>query len=641
VTASAPARPRILCYAPYNRWALHGLWEMTVLHAARLRGADVHYVLCDGLYAECDQFWAATEPRPRNACLQCQAAQTQLVGKLGMDFTWLGRYLTLEEPRIARAWVAGLSRDELLSARYGDWDVAAWVRGSLHSHFRTSSLDPADPKVEDAVRGYLYSGLVACFALDRLLEDQQPDVLFLFNGRQSSTRVARELAGRRGIRTVCHERGPRRETLALAVDTDSVSLEPVRRYWEEWGDVPLTEPELEAIVAHLHEREHGRGLGWKAFTTAPQPLAEVRAALGLSPERPTWVLYTSSDDEVVSEASYRGAFARQIEWVERSVAFARAHPEIDLVIRVHPNTGSRRSTGANRRQLGELARLRAGLPANVRMVDATDDVSSYTLMEIATVGLVYHSTAGLELACKGKATVVGAGNAVAGLPFVETVEHADTYDALLEAMLEIPAGATSTEVARLAHRFAYGLFFRRCIEFPLVGMPSASVGEPRWRRISDLKPGSDPGLDRCVRVLVDGEAVCPPPDAAARARSDAAELAWFGAPPRPFTGLAFAEELIADASLLRAWAEAFPAGAGHTLVIQTPPGATDRLVDAVGRAGLGDDDGPDLVAVDAEPGALGPVDVVLSARACAEVDAPHVGSGAVDALRALAAARTA
>jgi hypothetical protein len=231
---------RVLCYSPYNRWALHGQWEMTILQGLKARGAEVSYVLCDGLYTDCDVHWAATDPRGANACSNCQARVAALVASMGMDYHWLGRYLDPAEAREARRWEQSLTRDELASAAYGEWDVARWVEGSIHSHLRRSRLDVADPAVEKAYRSYLYSGLVACFALTRLLDETRPDVMLQFNGRQSSTRVALELARARGIRVICHERGWRKETLLLIENASCSSTQPGRRLWADWGDVPLT-----------------------------------------------------------------------------------------------------------------------------------------------------------------------------------------------------------------------------------------------------------------------------------------------------------------------------------------------------------------------------------------------------------------
>jgi hypothetical protein len=586
---------------------------MTILHALKLRGAEVEYVLCDGLYTDCDQFWEAVTPRPANACALCQADVTRLVADMGMDFHWLGRYLTIEETGEAKRWVRSLAVNELLDAAYGTWRVGAWVRLSVQSHFRTNRLDVTDPSIERGVRSYLYSGLIACFALDRLLEVSAPDVLLLFNGRQSSTCVALELARARGVRVVTHERGPRSETLTLVENESCVSLEPFHRYWREWGEVPLTSDELQAAARIMGEREQGRDTGWRPFTTAPQPSTEVRARLGLQDGRRLWVLFTSSDDEVAGSEQHRSPFASQQEWIEATVAYARRHPEIDLVIRVHPNTGSRRSTGANRAQLEEMRRLAVNLPANVRMVDPDDEISSYSLMNLCAVGFVWVSTVGLELACKGKPVVSAAGNYLSETGFVQTVGDTATYEPMLESLRTHPPGATDVEIMRRALRFAYGMFFRMPVHFPLVAMPNPHEGTLRYTSVQELRPGRDAGVDRCAQVVLDGTAVCPPPTAAQRARSTAAENAVLkGIDRARVTVLAFADELIADGELLHAWADAFDGRDDVTLLIQTHADQAPGLVDAVGRAGLDRDDGPDLVAGEIDADTMASVAAVLS-----------------------------
>ncbi|HUO69165.1 MAG TPA: hypothetical protein VMU39_00185 [Solirubrobacteraceae bacterium] len=586
---------------------------MTILHALKLRGADVQYVLCDGLYTDCDQFWAAVSPRPPHACTICQAQVTKLVADMGMDFQWLGRYLMPEEPRKARRWEQSLATDELLTATFGDWRVADWVCSSLQSHFRASELVISDAAVEQGVRSYLFSGLTACFALDRLLAETAPDVMLLFNGRQSSTRVALELARARDIRVVVHERGPRAETLLLVENASCQSLEPIRRYWREWGDVPLTPDELEAAAGIMTAREHGRDTGWLPYTGALQPSNELMARLSLSADRPVWVLFTSSDDEAAGNEEFSSPFGSQREWIKRTIEHARRNSQIDLVIRVHPNTGSRRSNGANQTQLAQMRSLVPTLPPNVRMIDAEDETSAYSLMDLCSVGLVWMSTVGLELACKGKNVVIAAGNYAAGTSFVHTVEDADGYEEILESLLAVPPGTVSAEVRRSALRLTYGMFFRLRVHFPLVRMPDPQNGELAYTSLDELLPGRDDGVDRCARVILDGERVCPPPTAADRARTTEAEdafLAGFG--ERRVTVLAFADELIADPPLLEAWAATFEGHDRVTLLIHTSPDETPRLVQAVTRAGLDRADGPDLIAGEIDAAAMASVSAVFS-----------------------------
>jgi hypothetical protein len=126
-------------------------------------------------------------------------------------------------------------------------------------------------------------------------------------------------------------------------------------------------------------------------------------------------------------------------------------------------------------------------------------------------------------------------------------------------------------------------------------------------------PGRDAGVDRCVQIVLDGAPVCPPPTAAQRTRSTAAEDEVLrGIDRSRVTVLAFADELIADAGLLRAWADAFDGRDNVTLLIQTHADQAPGLIDAVGRAGLDGDDGPDLVAGEIDADTMASVAAVLS-----------------------------
>jgi hypothetical protein len=512
-------------------WELHGLHETTILHAAKLRGAEVRYVLCDGLFAECDVWWAATNPREPNACTICQAHQAVLMRKMATDFEWLGRYTTTEERKAARVWAQALDAPELPHAVHDGRPIGEWMRSSVHSHFRLSQLDLGDPRVEHAYRGYVQSGVVAAYGLSRLLDDFQPDVLLQFNGRQSSTRVALELAKERGIRVLTHERGGRRGSLTLAENEACVSMKPVRATWTDWKDVPLGADELEWTRVYQLEREHGQNHNWKVFSPPPQPLDAVRARLGLRRGHPLWVLFTSSDDELAAEPDWRGVLPSQPDFIERTVAFAAAHPEIDLVVRAHPNTGGSKSTGRNEALLCLYDELAARLPANVVLVRPDDEVSSYTLMDLCELGIVWNSSVAIELALKGKRAVIGSGCIVRGTEFVHDVDDDAGYEGLLESL--VGAGPLPLELRRLAFRWAYATYRRRDVPFPQIEMPDPHTGRVAYSGLADLVPGRSHELDRVCRILLEGEPVALPPGSAERGRTTAAEDAFFAEEAAP------------------------------------------------------------------------------------------------------------
>ncbi|MBC7949314.1 MAG: hypothetical protein H7Y42_15620, partial [Chitinophagaceae bacterium] len=345
---------RILCYAPYNMWKLHGMWEMTILHTLKLRGADFRYVMCDGVFTECDIFWKATNPRHVASCTLCKNQTDEFARNMGISFQWIGQYLNVDDFNRAAAWVESLSIDDYMTAEYESWRVGVWVKGSVNSHFRMSELDITDPEIKQVYKHYLYSGLIACIGINRLLDDYRPDTLFLFNGRMSSTRVALSLAQQKGIRTIIHERGYLKEGILLIENGDCLDLRPIKQIWNDWGAVPLSQKELHQITSYLRDREHGQNLSWRPFSPKPQPLPLVRQLLKIPDQCPVWVLFTSSDDEIIAADDWEGVFSSQHEWISRTVNYIKNHPDVRLIVRIHPNTSGKYATGNNFQQLKAL-----------------------------------------------------------------------------------------------------------------------------------------------------------------------------------------------------------------------------------------------------------------------------------------------
>lgn len=517
--------PRVLCFSPYTYWELHGQWEVSFLHGARARGADVTYVLCDGVMSECDLFWAATLPRYPLSCLDCQGRVAGLMSGLRMPYRWLGRWTMPEDRAAAESWVASLGPSDLLSAVHGDWALGAWVLSSVNTHFRTAPPQLEVPEVEATYRRYLASVFQVAMAFERLLDDVRPEVLLLFNGRQAPTRIAFELANRRGIRIICHERGGRSESLRLFENVRCDSHAMMRQLREVWEEVPLDGVELRTIEMYMRGRAEGRGLGWRAFSKGSEDPVALRHRLGLD-ERPVWVVFTSSDDESAASEDYRSVFQSHGEWLMRTVDWIAGQGNVQCVIRVHPNTGGRAATGSNRRQMEEIARLAASAPSGLCFVMPEDKTSSYALLEVADQVLVYHSTIGLEAGVRGLPVLVCGRPEWWGASFADHVSDAAGYEARLEHLSRLGPTLSSKEIRRRALRLAYAYFFRYMLGFAPVRMPDPHTGRLAWNSPEALGPGQDPGLDRIVSILLDGKPVVPAPSAVERSRTSETEDLW-------------------------------------------------------------------------------------------------------------------
>lgn len=495
--------PHIVCFAPYTDWSIHSARQITILQALKHRGASVSYITCDGVFSDCDLYQmsnGAPHGRQPDSCLVCQSSVASRLAAWGMPYRWLGRWLTTKDFETAGAWVASLQPVDYPTAVFEGWSIGAWMASSVHTHFRYNVLDPEDEDVTHTYGSYLYSGLLAAIALDRIFEEEKPSAQILFNGRMGPTRVALEIAKARNVRTICEERSQVFGRIALFDNVNCLDLTTFDKLWSSWRDQPLTETEIGTLGTLLEERWQGTSEDVSVFSSGMQQSAA--QALGLNADRPIWVLFTSSLDETIDEPRSGGAFIDQYAWIDATLTYAEAHPEIQLVVRVHPNVASAASLGQNPQDVAYFESLPDRCSENVTIVPSASEISSYSLAAEADLGLIWYSTIGLEMAALGKTVLRVGSNWLAHCDFMLGATTPEDYGKRLDNFAPTPHSEKALDIAAAAWRFAYVWYYRQSFSFPLVKQPTWFRGEPAWNSLDDLSEGKDKTLDHICNVLL-------------------------------------------------------------------------------------------------------------------------------------------
>ncbi len=509
---------RILFYEPYGQWHLHVVWETTISHALKLRGANVKHVACNGLFPECGVYRENINPRNSISCLACQRKTSAVYEMMRMPYEWLGNYIPRHAYPDLKEWIHSIPADKLLSASWRGYPVGKWAKSSSHYQFRMSILNLDDPRVRQTVRNYVYGTALSIEGLIPLYDEWQPETLVLLNGRFFSHRAAMELAIERNIKVIIHERGKLAGSIALRENRGIHNLQIYQDTWEQWQKIPLNTDELDKINTTLENRRIGKGhrLG-KPFSPSPQDKEKVRRELNLG-NRPLIVLFSSSNDETADHPDHsQGAFPNSFDWLPATLALAHKFPHHIFVIRAHPNITT---NGINQQALDHLLALRSDLPKNARIVMPADKISSYTLADMAEVGLVYLSTIGLEMAARGQPIVAVAKGSYGHRGFVKFVEKPAHYEHAIRSEIE---QGRQLETARQARRFAYHMWHSLSIPFPLAVEEPRNFGKPKYMSVEDLMPGKDKSLDRICRYILNGEPLMLPPGNEHKKRTEAEE----------------------------------------------------------------------------------------------------------------------
>ena len=295
-----------------------------------------------------------------------------------------------------------------------------------------------------------------------LMQDLQPDAVLIPNGTITELGAVYRVARYLDLRTVTYEFNDQREQVWIAQD-DEVMRQNTDLLWNARGGNQLTEPERALIDELESARMSGKVFGksvrkWQDVESKGGE--QLRKELGLDKKRPVVLLATNVLGDSLTLG--RNIFARSMaDWIEETVQFFANQPQVQLVIRIH--LGERLTHGPSMSDVvkGALAEI----PENIHLIGPLEKVNTYDLMEIASLGLVYTTTTGLEMAMNGIPVIACGETHYRKRGFTLDPMSWDEYYALIEKALESKKSLTKAQI-ETAWEYAYRFFFEYPLAFP-------------------------------------------------------------------------------------------------------------------------------------------------------------------------------
>jgi hypothetical protein len=221
--------------------------------------------------------------------------------------------------------------------------------------------------------------------------------------------------------------------------------------------------------------------------------------LGLDSLKPTATLFTNVLGDTSLFESDR-AFSSQAAWMIETIRQFASRPGNRLIIRIHPSEVRLRGREAREPMITQINGAYPELPNNISVIQPEDDISSYTLIDLSDLVLVYVSTIGLEAVLYGKSVVVAGRAHYIDKGFTLDVDDASRYGQLIDAGLARPA--LDPVKKELAWRYS-NLYFRRFpISFPLMSYRSWPI-RLNFESLAALAPGENEELDLICRFITE------------------------------------------------------------------------------------------------------------------------------------------
>ncbi|MGD8403890.1 MAG: hypothetical protein PVJ21_09530 [Anaerolineales bacterium] len=296
-----------------------------------------------------------------------------------------------------------------------------------------------------------------------LLQDQHPDAVLVPNGLVTELGVFYQVARQLDLQTITYEFNDQREQIWLS-QNDIVMHQNTDALWAARGETPLTKAEREEIAAledaRTSAKKYGKGTRfWQDVASVGGE--QLREILDLD-ERPVALLATNVLGDSLTLG--RNAFASSMaEWITKTVQYFAKREDVQLVVRVHP--GERLMKGPS--MLGVIGRVLPERPAHIHVIGPEEKLNTYDCMEIASLGLAYTTTVGMEMAMRGVPVILAGVTHYRGRGFTFDPSSWDEYYATLDRLLsDLSAHRLNQEQVETAWNYAYRFFFDFPMPFP-------------------------------------------------------------------------------------------------------------------------------------------------------------------------------
>lgn len=433
------------------------------------------------------------------------------------------------QSEVARAGDAALA-DDLLS-RHTDFasllnlevegvHIGRHVLSTVVKRSRKGSIDLQNPNMRVLLKDVFVQSLRSSRAAELLLDRYDISTIFFAERGYTPFGELLDAAVKRKLDAIQMVHGQRSDLLVLKryhqENRTMHSFSFAKETWETIKALPWSKEEEQQFTDELEKSYRDGSWFNRKFLLQDKQIKspdEVRAQLGLSPDKKVAVIYS----HILWDATFffgTNVFPDYEQWLIATVKAACKNDKVQWIVKLHPDyTWKMKQMGdtASPRDILALDDAIGELPPHIKIVLPDTDISTYSFFQITDYCLTVRGTVGLEAPCFGIPVFTAGTGRYSGLGFTHDFSTPDEYLSALSHLQDYPS--LTPEETHLARKHAAFLFGRRVLPLKSIEMvpsryASLNVGleqqtELRFGSLKELESRND--LARLVEWSMDAK----------------------------------------------------------------------------------------------------------------------------------------
>lgn len=391
------------------------------MEALQQKGHEILYVGCNSaLVSNCipmiSSHLAYDSPasKKNKLCTLCKTNSRVLRKEFGFGGFDLNSFLDENLINKVNANLANVTQKNFKSLIIDEVEVGRIALYELVLRHKLMNVDQLVDEIWNEYLSMLESVVKTFYVMKKVLAENKPDRLLLYNGLYSVNAVTRELANKLNIPVYWLHAGLNQRTrlknLMVGRDHTFAYYRAIISQWKEGlCEIPCSKKDLTIVTDNFIDIINVRS--WLSYSKPPsRGTFSLRETFKISSKVSVVTVVLSSLDEKIAAESIgayaegrRPLFSSQIEWLKVLLKFVASRDDLFMIIRPHPREfgAAREQTKVSSEHSSELKQMLLKLPKNVIVNWPSDNISIYDLMEETNLFLNAFSTSAREMTMLG------------------------------------------------------------------------------------------------------------------------------------------------------------------------------------------------------------------------------------------------
>jgi hypothetical protein len=473
--------------------------EAVIAVALKLRGHRVKMILCDGVYKACAKRVDFPDVPMKDwgkFCRSCIHQNSKLLERLGIDFGYIGDYVTAKKAEALRKESDKTDLENFKKISYEGIELGSHLESAMTRHTRGGSFEG----LENLLKEYAFAVLVNAEASTKAMKDFKPEKVYMSHGIYADWGPALSVFLHNKIPVVsyicCYLTA--HFFFGTVRDLRETFLTISEKSWNYNKAGEMSEIQLKRLNNFLDRRYFSnvthdmKGL-LKEYTGNNELYYE---KYQLDRSKKIWGIMTHINWDAVSD--YFGMIHKNFdEWLYETIKEIYDITDVQWLIKIHPSElNDNPDTGCQK----FIEKNFPDLPPHIKVIKMDDDISPLDFYNLLDGGVTVMGTGGLELSLKGKPVILAGDAHYSNKGFTYDAKDKEIYRELLKK-------ASVTEMLddnkkTLASKYGYIYFIQK--QIPLLPAISDELLID-FSNLNHLFPGKNKFIDFICEKIISGE----------------------------------------------------------------------------------------------------------------------------------------